>query len=155
MTYRVRIKFSILCRCKTTVRVPNFRAYKECTRQDPQVRMSSVSQEPSSLSHGQDCHILSRLQPCSPQPQQTCYFAGELYQQQVVSPMASRENEQGQHTQPQQLLQVMVLNDSPKCWLAPLILSSCSWGPFLERPSTLTGPKSDFEIKISKKQGVF
>ena len=27
------------------------------------------------------------------------------------------------------------------------------WGPFLERPGNLTGPKSDFEIKISRKAG--
>ena len=26
-------------------------------------------------------------------------------------------------------------------------------GPFLERPGNLTGPKSDFEIKISRKVG--
>ena len=63
MTYWVHVKFTILCCCKTTVRVPNFRAYKECPRQDHQVRMSNVhvSQEPSSLSHGQGCHIFSRL----------------------------------------------------------------------------------------------
>ena len=28
-----------------------------------------------------------------------------------------------------------------------------TWGPFLERPGNLTGPKSDFEIKISRKVG--
>ena len=27
------------------------------------------------------------------------------------------------------------------------------WGPFLERPGNLTGQKSDFEIKISRKVG--
>ena len=27
------------------------------------------------------------------------------------------------------------------------------WGPFLERPGHFTGPKSDFEIKISRKVG--
>ena len=26
-----------------------------------------------------------------------------------------------------------------------------SWGPFLERPGNLTGPKSYFEIKVSRK----
>ena len=26
-----------------------------------------------------------------------------------------------------------------------------TWGPFLERPGNLTGPKSNFEIKISRK----
>ena len=28
-----------------------------------------------------------------------------------------------------------------------------SWGPFLERPGNLTGPKSYFEIKVSRKVG--
>ena len=28
-----------------------------------------------------------------------------------------------------------------------------AWGPFLERPGNLTGPKSYFEIKISRKVG--
>ena len=28
-----------------------------------------------------------------------------------------------------------------------------SWGPFLERPGKLTGPKSYFEIKVSRKVG--
>ena len=28
-----------------------------------------------------------------------------------------------------------------------------SWGPFLERPGKLTGPKSYFEIKFSRKVG--
>ena len=28
-----------------------------------------------------------------------------------------------------------------------------SWGPFLERPGNLTGPKSYFEIRVSKKVG--
>ena len=36
-------------------------------------------------------------------------------------------------------------------------LSCCkimeSWGPFLERPGKLTGPKSYFEIKFSRKVG--
>ena len=27
------------------------------------------------------------------------------------------------------------------------------WGPFLERPGNLMGPKSDFEIKISREVG--
>ena len=27
------------------------------------------------------------------------------------------------------------------------------WGPFLERPGNLTGPKSYFEIKLSRKVG--
>ena len=27
------------------------------------------------------------------------------------------------------------------------------WGPFLERPGNLTGPKSHFEIKVSRKVG--
>ena len=27
------------------------------------------------------------------------------------------------------------------------------WGPFLERPGNLTGPKSYFEIKVSRKVG--
>ena len=27
------------------------------------------------------------------------------------------------------------------------------WSLFLERPSNLTGPKSDFKIKISRKEG--
>ena len=28
-----------------------------------------------------------------------------------------------------------------------------TWGPFLERPGNLTGPKSYFEIKVSRKVG--
>ena len=28
-----------------------------------------------------------------------------------------------------------------------------SWGPFLKRPGNLTGPKSDFDIKVSRKVG--
>ena len=28
-----------------------------------------------------------------------------------------------------------------------------SWGPFLERPGNLTGPKSYFQIKVSRKVG--
>ena len=28
-----------------------------------------------------------------------------------------------------------------------------AWGPFLERPGNLTGPKSYFEIKVSRKVG--
>ena len=28
-----------------------------------------------------------------------------------------------------------------------------SWGPFLERPSNLTGPKSYFEIEVSREVG--
>ena len=28
-----------------------------------------------------------------------------------------------------------------------------AWGPFLERPGNLTGPKSSFEIKFSRKVG--
>ena len=27
------------------------------------------------------------------------------------------------------------------------------WGPFLERPGNLTGPESDFDIKVSRKVG--
>ena len=27
------------------------------------------------------------------------------------------------------------------------------WGPFLERPGSLTGPKTDFDIKVSRKVG--
>ena len=30
---------------------------------------------------------------------------------------------------------------------------SRAWGPFLERPSNLTGPESGFDIKVSKKVG--
>ena len=33
----------------------------------------------------------------------------------------------------------------PKCFR--------TWGPFLERPSNLTGPKSYFETKVSRKVG--
>ena len=28
-----------------------------------------------------------------------------------------------------------------------------SWGPFLERPGNLTGPESDFDIKVSRNVG--
>ena len=28
-----------------------------------------------------------------------------------------------------------------------------TWGPFLESPGNLTSPKSDFEIKVSRKVG--
>ena len=30
---------------------------------------------------------------------------------------------------------------------------SVDWGPFLERPGNLTGPESDFDIKVSRKVG--
>ena len=32
-------------------------------------------------------------------------------------------------------------------------LANWAWGPFLERPGNLTGPKSYFEIKFSRKVG--
>ena len=32
------------------------------------------------------------------------------------------------------------------------VLFDC-WGPFLERPGNLTGPESDFDIKVSGKVG--
>ena len=28
-----------------------------------------------------------------------------------------------------------------------------TWGPFLERPGNLAGPESDFDIKVSRKEG--
>ena len=31
--------------------------------------------------------------------------------------------------------------------------SNENWGPFLERPGNLTGPKSYFKIKVSRKVG--
>ena len=34
-----------------------------------------------------------------------------------------------------------------------VLFSRESWGPFLERPGKLTGPVSDFEIKVSRKVG--
>ena len=33
------------------------------------------------------------------------------------------------------------------------VLVQGAWGPFLERPGNLTGPKSYFEIKVSSKVG--
>ena len=35
------------------------------------------------------------------------------------------------------------------------LISVQSWGPFLESPSNLTGPKPYFEIKLSGKIGCF
>ena len=35
----------------------------------------------------------------------------------------------------------------------PVNTATLFWGPFLERPGNLTGPESDFDIKISGKVG--
>ena len=39
------------------------------------------------------------------------------------------------------------------CGINTAVLRCSCWGPFLERPGNLTGPKSDFEIKIARKVG--
>ena len=40
-----------------------------------------------------------------------------------------------------------------KTFLGTFAGETSPWGPSLERPGNLTGPKSDFEIKISRKAG--
>ena len=37
------------------------------------------------------------------------------------------------------------------CGITEVTYMCNSWGPFLERPGNLTGPKSYFEIKVSRK----
>ena len=37
--------------------------------------------------------------------------------------------------------------------LRALASHQCAWGPFVERPGNLTGPKSYFEIKVWRKVG--
>ena len=37
--------------------------------------------------------------------------------------------------------------------VTPKVSVERDWGPFLERPGNLTGPKSYFEIKVSRKVG--
>ena len=60
MTYWVHVKFTILCGCKTTVRVPNFRACKECTWQKSALDwIHEQNQEPCTWSSQHNYLLLS------------------------------------------------------------------------------------------------